>query len=66
MLTMKTKYLALLLAVAAYAKPAPWYKWISKGDGQSVCAQTSPGPGWQMEDGPYWDARCTKRGKPQG
>lgn len=57
---MKTPWpaLALLLSSLALADPAPWYSWMSRVDGQIVCAQTSPGPGWARLGGPYKTARC--------
>lgn len=54
---------ALLLAAwagSALAGPAPWHLWSSKVDGKLVCAQTSPGWGWQHHLGPYKDSRCEK------
>jgi hypothetical protein len=52
---------ALLLASAALpAAPAPWFKWRSKLDGATVCAQTPLGPGWERAGGPYRDSRCEK------
>jgi hypothetical protein len=56
--------LALLLCATAAAAPAAWQLWRSKSDGTTVCAQVSPGAGWERADGPYRDARCTQRGKP--
>ena len=60
--TMKTLIaigMTLVLA-AAWAGPAPWYKWRSKADGQQVCSQTPLGPGWEKADGPYQDSHCEK------
>ncbi|MES2742442.1 MAG: hypothetical protein V4754_16050 [Pseudomonadota bacterium] len=51
--------LSLACATAA-AKPAPWQQWRSKVDGQVVCAQVSPGAGWEWARGPYQDSRCEK------
>ena len=58
--TMKTLIaIATMLALsAAWAGPAPWYKWRSKADGQQVCAQTPLGPGWEKAAGPYQDSHC--------
>lgn len=53
-----------LFAISVLAAPALWYKWRSKLDGKEVCAQTSPGRGWEKVDGPYRDARCDKSGAP--
>lgn len=53
--------LALLLAGAAasaHAAPAPWYWWISKLDGQRVCAQHMPASGWERAEGPFAQAGC--------
>ena len=36
----------------ALAAPAPWYYWRSKVDGHRVCAQVSPGLGWERDGGP--------------
>ena len=49
------------LAAGAIAKPAPWYQWRSKADGQLACSQTALGPGWVKFSGPYRDARCEFR-----
>jgi hypothetical protein len=55
--------LGLLMAACSAdlgAKPAPWYKWRSKIDGQTTCSQTPLGPGWERDTGPYKDSRCEK------
>lgn len=55
---------AWLLATAhtlALAAPAPWYYWRSKVDGARVCAQTSPGPGWEQDGGPFDGPGCQPR-----
>ena len=55
--------LTLLLACCCgslAASPAPWWKWRGKIDNSLVCAQTSPGWGWEKAYGPYRDARCEK------
>jgi len=52
--------LLVTLAVGSIAKPAPWYQWRSKADGQLACSQTPLGPGWERAAGPYQDARCEK------
>ncbi|AVO40511.1 hypothetical protein [Simplicispira suum] len=49
---------ALLLAQLAWAAPAPWYWWRSKVDGVRICAQISPGPGWDRDSGPYQGPQC--------
>ena len=49
---------ALLWAVTAQAAPAPWYWWISKLDGQRVCAQHMPAQGWERAEGPFAQAGC--------
>ena len=52
---------ALLLASAALcAAPAPWFKWRSKRDGATTCAESPLGPGWELAGGPYRDSRCEK------
>lgn len=55
----------LLASFYALAEPAPYYKWISLEDGTVICAQSSPGEGWQLgagrfggSPGPYKDSRC--------
>ncbi len=57
---------ALLLAFSlpAFSAPAPWHVWLSTLDGQRLCAQGVPGPGWKKLKGPYQDSRCEKPGKP--
>ncbi len=52
--------LFLCLSVAAIAAPAPWYQWRSVA-GATVCAQTSPGPGWERLQQAFVDARCQRR-----
>ena len=53
--------LFLLCASSAGAGPAPWYRWQSVVTGETVCAQTSPGPGWARLDAVYVDPRCQRR-----
>jgi hypothetical protein len=48
------------LASLATARPAPWFKWRSKTDGQLVCSQTPLGAGWEKAFGPYQDSHCAK------
>lgn len=48
----------LLSTGSALARPAAWYWWNSRADGQRVCAQTMPDSGWQRVGGPFRDARC--------
>lgn len=58
---------ALLLygaALAALAAPAPWYYWRSKIDGTRICAQTSPGPGWEQDSAPFEGPGCQMRPRP--
>jgi hypothetical protein len=53
--------IAFTASLPALAAPAPWFKWQSKVDGQTACAQSSPGPGWELHEGtPYRDLRCTQ------
>ena len=63
MTTLKTllSITGLALLAAAQAAPAPWYYWRSKVDGHRICAQTSPGPGWTQDSGPYAGANCLPR-----
>lgn len=49
---------ALLWVAAAQAAPAPWYWWVSKLDGQRVCAQHMPSSGWERAEGPFTQAGC--------
>ncbi|MCE3261281.1 MAG: hypothetical protein K0R43_360 [Pseudoduganella sp.] len=57
---------ALLLAVAtlatgaALARPAWWYLYQSRLDGQRACSQTPLGEGWTQIAGPFKDAHCEK------
>lgn len=44
----------------ARAGNAAWYRWESRIDGHIVCAQSSPGSGWQRIAGPYADAGCRR------
>jgi len=56
--------LACTVAVTAvFAAPAPWFYWRSKVDGQRVCAQTSPGSGWEKDSPPYDGPGCAPRRK---
>ncbi len=50
-----------LWAGNAVSAPAPWHWWRSKIDGQRVCAQTSPGPGWEEDGGPFDGPGCQPR-----
>lgn len=45
----------------ALAAPAPWYYWRSKVDGHRICAQVSPGPGWERDSGPHEGPLCQPR-----
>lgn len=51
------------LGAAAWAAPAPWYYWRSKVDGVRICAQTSPGPGWERDSEAYEGPGCQPRRK---
>lgn len=55
---------AMVVAASASAAPAAWHKWRSKHDGELVCAQVSPGKGWERVFGPFRDPQCTLPGKP--
>jgi len=48
----------MLLSVQSWAAPAPWYQWRSKLDGELICRQVSPGPGWEKAIGPFQDPHC--------
>jgi hypothetical protein len=56
--------LLCLLAGVALARPAPWYWWASRTGDDRICAQTSPGAGWEREDTAFRDSRCSQRVKP--
>jgi hypothetical protein len=53
-----------LLAWPVVAAPAPWYYWRSKRDGQRVCAQTSPGQGWERDSEAYSKPMCGGHPRP--
>jgi hypothetical protein len=65
---MKAKFAAIALlsvfSASLFAAPAPWHLWRSQLNGRHYCAQTPPGPGWELVGGPYKDSRCEKPGKP--
>jgi hypothetical protein len=52
--------LSLASALPSAAVPAPWYRWQGAA-GETVCAQTSPGPGWVRQEVVYVDPRCQRR-----
>lgn len=52
---------AALFALCAVSGPAPWYYWRSKVDGVRICAQTTPGPGWDQDGGPYDGPQCSTK-----
>ncbi len=52
---------ATLFTLCALASPAPWYHWRSKVDGVRICAQTTPGPGWEKDGGPYDGPQCSTK-----
>lgn len=52
---------AAVLPAPAAAAPAPWYQWRSVVDSRLVCAQASPGPGWQREGDPFEGPGCQPR-----
>jgi hypothetical protein len=55
---------ALLQASPAAAEPAAWFLWRSLVADGFICAQVSPGDGWQRLRGPFRDALCQKPGVP--
>lgn len=61
---MTRRLLILLLAGAAcgsaLARPAWWYLYQSRIDGQRSCSQTPLGPGWNQVAGPFKDPHCEK------
>jgi hypothetical protein len=50
----------VLAAGAALARPAWWYLYQSRLDGQRACSQTPLGAGWTQIAGPFKDAHCEK------
>lgn len=66
---MKTRLILLLLASLAAAsvpaRPAWWYLYQSRIDGQRACSQTPIGDGWIQMAGPFKDAHCEKLVRPQ-
>ena len=52
-----------MLAPPTLAAPAPWYYWRSKVDGVRLCAQTSPGHGWERDSAAYEGPGCQARRK---
>ena len=57
--------LAALAATGALARPAWWYLYQSRIDGQRACSQTPLGEGWVQMAGPFKDAHCEKLVRPQ-
>lgn len=55
--------LGSLLAAPGHAAPAPWYYWRSLVDGARVCAQTSPGQGWERDSAAHEGPGCQPRRK---
>ena len=55
--------LVLLAPLLVQAAPAPWFYWRSLVDGQRVCAQTSPGHGWERDSAAYEGHGCQPRRK---
>jgi len=69
---MKTRFAILLLAAmtalatsGALARPAWWYLYQSRIDGQRACSQTPLGKAWIQMAGPFKDAHCEKLVRPQ-
>jgi len=52
--------LAATAAGTASARPAWWYLYQSRVDGQRACSQTPLGEGWVQMAGPFKDAHCEK------
>lgn len=50
-----------MMSDSVLAAPAAWYYWRSKIDGARVCAQTSPGPGWERDSPAYEGPGCQPR-----
>ncbi|GGC71485.1 hypothetical protein [Undibacterium terreum] len=49
-----------LAASAVLAGPAAYFRWKSKFNNYTICAQTTPGDGWEILSGPFKDAHCSK------
>ena len=52
--------LAATMSGVANARPAWWYLYQSRIDGQRACSQTPLGEGWVQMAGPFKDAHCEK------
>lgn len=52
--------LAAMAGEVATARPAWWYLYQSRIDGQRACSQTPLGEGWVQMAGPFKDAHCEK------
>ncbi|KQV59674.1 MULTISPECIES: hypothetical protein [unclassified Duganella] len=57
-LLIPTLLLAALATGIASARPAWWYLYQSRIDGQRACSQTPLGEGWVQMAGPFKDAHC--------
>lgn len=57
--------LAATAAGTATARPAWWYLYQSRIDGQRACSQSPLGDGWIKMAGPFKDAHCEKLVRPQ-
>jgi hypothetical protein len=57
-------FVAPCSSFALWAGPAPWYEWHSNSADYDVFAQTSPGDGWEIVEGPFQDSHCQKAGMP--
>jgi len=57
--------MAAITATCAVARPAWWYLYQSRIDGQRACSQTPLGEGWVKMAGPFKDAHCEKLVRPQ-
>jgi hypothetical protein len=55
--------LVWLTSLLVQAAPAPWYHWRSLVDGSRVCAQTSPGQGWERDSAAFDGPGCQPRSK---
>ena len=50
----------LVCGLAAQAAPAPWFWWVSKINGERVCAQHMPPQGWERAEGPFQSVDCKR------
>lgn len=52
--------LSLWACPILWAAPAPWYYWRHLTQPMQVCAQTTPGPGWERISPPFAGPGCQR------